>query len=144
MIGNIDYVIDIAAEKHGYDRELLKKVVMGYFKEWKRQMRYEEPVLIPFGRFGDFMIMNSKLRGYCRRMIKKIRGIRIKRFQGKSKMPYNQLLAIEHRWMEEFRLAWKQLDIIRKILIERNKYYTEYFKTYEKRKPVEDITYPVK
>lgn len=144
MIGNIDYVIDIVAEREGYDKEVLKKITMGYFKEWKKQMRYGEEILIPFGRFGDFMIMNSKLRGYVRRLIKKIRTIRIRRFQGKSKMPYNQLLAIEHKYMEEFRLAWRQLEVIRKILTERNKYYKEYFKTYEKRKPVEDTTYDIK
>ena len=134
MIGNIDYIIDIVAEREGYDKEVLRGITMGYFKEWKKRMRYGEEIVIPFGKIGKFMVMNSKLRGFARRTLRKIRNIRYKRITGKSKMSANQLAAIEHKYMEEFRLAWGQMEVIRKIFIDKKKQFI----TDEDREFIED------
>ena len=49
-------------------------------------------------------------------------------------MSANQLAAIEHKYMEEFRLAWRQMEVIRKIFIDKKKQFI----TDEDREFIED------
>lgn len=97
------------------------------WKELNRQLQFSEDCAITVPNFGRFAVNNSKLRKYIRDAVRKLRKIR-KRIEilktQKDFDPENSMtIIIEKDLVTKIRAAWKQLDSLRMLWINKEKYY---------------------
>jgi hypothetical protein len=118
MVGNIDYIIDIVAEKRGVDRELVRILTYSFYKEWKKRMTHTTGTCIDIPAFGKFIVMNAKLRRYIREQIHKLRKVR-KKIESKRNVVPNDYEK-EKYYVYTIKITWEQIEHIRKIYIRRN------------------------
>lgn len=117
MIGNIDHIVDIVSEKNNIDRAIVDKIAKLYFKEWKIRMRVSTEICIPMIGLGKFIASRSKLIGFVKTEIKKLRAVRkrmLLRPETRNELNINR----EKYYTENIRTAWKQLEAIRAINIQ--------------------------
>lgn len=120
MIGNINHIIDIVAEKNNMDRAMIEKIAKMYYKEWKNRLRTSEEICIPLLGLGKFITSASRLRGFIRTEVKKLRRIR----QWKKNNPQrvtDVILAKEKYYTDNIKVAWAQLERIREINLQDKK-----------------------
>lgn len=120
MIGNIDYIIDIVAEKKGVDRRIVEVMASEIFKKLKKSMTNSDALSFSMGKLGHWVCMNRKLRRYTREYIKKLRAVRQKIEQenllakpDEDKLAY--LIKMETIYTNRVRTAWVQLNALRTI-----------------------------
>jgi hypothetical protein len=122
MQGNIDLIIDIAAKNTGMDRAFVEAVAKETFLYFKSRMQHSEAVSLHFPGLGKFTPMYSKLRGYTRLLIKKIRttrkAIASNRYKG-SQLDF--LIQKEKALVHNFRVCWRQIETYRILLISKRK-----------------------
>lgn len=121
MIGCLDYIIDDVSKKRGMDRKIVEAIAMEYFKRWKFQLTNSDCLSIDMRGLGMWIGMNSKLRGYVRENIRKIRYLE-KEIETNEELSFLDKDILREKighYKHRIKLAWAQLDAIRYVYIRR-------------------------
>lgn len=117
MIGTLDYIIDIVAEKHKVDRRIVEVIAQENFKRLKTRLVNSTAVAINMNLLGTWVCSNRKLRNYVRQYIKKLRKIRQAISKEKNEEKLTALKNREVIYVERVRTAWSQMEAIRAVYI---------------------------
>ena len=141
MVGNLDYIIDIVAEKHNLDRRYVEVVAKETFKRFKSRITYTDAFSIYVPKLGFFIPMHRKLRRYIGDNVRSLRKLRIKLKQLEKELEkenttelqekIQNLKNIEAHYIQMIRNSWTQLNYIRYLIIENKRRITEWVKKKE-------------
>jgi len=122
---------DIEVQAVG-DNTLLRTIEVLFDEQWKelgRQYQFSPTPSISIPGFGRFIISNSPLRKYIRTSIRKLRKLRarIERLKEDPNFdPENSMtVMIERDLTQKVKVAWTQLEGIRRIWIRKNKIWED-------------------
>ena len=108
----------------------LKIIEVMFDEQWKelnRKFQFAEECAITVPHFGRFAVNNSKLRKYIRNGIKQLRKLRKRIEILKTKKDFNpensMSVVLERDLTLKIRASWKQLDNLRMLWINKEKYY---------------------
>lgn len=109
---------------NGIPKERILNVIMDeYHKEWVRKLNFSEENCIYMVGLGSFFTNLSKLKGYTRNLIERLRKLRARLailsqnpdFVKENSMTWN----IERDFTNKLGYAWKQIDQRRQLMIMR-------------------------
>lgn len=131
MVGNISYInnrVKRNPKSPIKDLRIIEVINNEYWKEWRTLLHYSESPIILADSLGKWKANNNLLRRYVRNLIHQIRVVR-----GQDKYKQGQLPeTIYHdKRVKEFRIAWKQLDNLRKTFRKNAEDYKLYLETQE-------------
>jgi len=117
----------------GVPKEKILNVIMDeYHKEWIRKLNFSEENCIYMVNIGSFFTKLSKLKGYTRTLVERIRALR-KRLEILSQDPNfvkenSMTWYMERDLTQKLGFAWKQIDQRRELMIMRYLRYVERLK----------------
>lgn len=99
--------------------DVLQIISDEYWKEWRRLMRYGETPTIYCKELGKFRIRYSQLRSYLFELLKSIR-YKLEYKKEELLDPNGMFATIYATDEKKFRAAWKQADVYKKWMNDKN------------------------
>jgi len=131
MVGNINYIIDDVAEKLGLPREYVKVLAEVQFMEWKRSISTTDCISIKLCGLGYWTTSHSKLKGFVRSNIKKLRKVREAMKDPKYTPLQQETLKVkEALFIKNIRITWKQIKSLQILLAKKDKKVKNNIKKY--------------
>lgn len=126
----LDKDCPITKIKNHSPERIVDVITQEFWKEWQHLLVYSESTHIHVKNLGMFELKYSKLRGYIRKLVKVIRGMREDPvIQENLYNPETKVGATYLQRIEDLKIAWKQKNNL-------GNYYNEHKAWREERKKI--------